>query len=303
MATTTASPTTGATAAVAAFERHYAEVTAQRRRRTLLFLAIFLVVLGVAVNVSDFFPERLAEGIPRIGGYIYDTLPMLQPQVLFADVETEGSFAYWYFNLPKYLGLLFTTINMALFSTLVGAIGALVLCFAASRNLAPNWWIFTICRRFLEFCRAVPEVVFALIFVYAFGIGPAAGVLAIAIHSAGALGKLFSEVNENVDHGAIDGVRAAGGNWFEEMRYGVLPQVWPNFLSYIWLRLEINIRASSIIGFVGGGGIGQELHYVISFNYYEEVSAIVILIVLTVTCTDLISERLRHRAIGKENLL
>lgn len=288
---------------VATFERHYAAVRTQRRRRSLLFWAIFLVLLGVAIDASTFFPERLADGLPKIGGYIYDTLPVLRPEHLFADAETEGSLAYWYFNLPKYASLLFTTINMALFSTLLGAIGALLLCFAASRNLAPNWWIFTLSRRFLEFCRAVPEVVFALIFVYAFGIGPAAGVLAIAIHTAGALGKLFSEVNENVTHGPIDGVRAAGGNWFEEMRYGVLPQVWPNFLSYIWLRLEINIRASSIIGFVGGGGIGQELHYVISFNYYEEVSAIVILIVLTVTCTDLISERLRHRAIGKENLV
>ncbi len=289
--------------AVGAFERHYALIRTQRRRRTLVLWAIFLVLLGVAVNISTFFPERLAEGLPRIGSYIYDTLPILRPEHLFADVETEGSFAYWYFNLPKYASLLFTTINMALFSTLLGAVGALLLCFAASRNLMSNWWIYSLSRRFLEFCRAVPEIVFALIFVYAFGIGPAAGVLAISIHSAGALGKLFSEVNENVNHGPIDGVRAAGGNWFDEMRYGVLPQVWPNFLSYIWLRLEINIRASAIIGFVGGGGIGQELHYVISFNFYEEVSAIVLLVILTVTAVDLISERLRHRAIGREQMI
>jgi len=301
MATSDLSFTPGADP-VRAFERHHAEITRQRRRRSMLFWAIFLLLLAISVNVSTFFPERLADGLPKIGGYIYDTLPVLEPANLFADIETEGSFAYWYFNLPKYASLLFTTINMAIVSTLLGGAGALLLCFPASRNLAPNLAIYFLARRFLEFCRAVPEVVFALIFVYAFGIGPAAGVLAIAIHSAGALGKLLSEVNENVEHGPIDGVRAAGGNWFEEMRYGVLPQVWPNFLSYFWLRLEINIRASSIIGFVGGGGIGQELHYVISFNYYEEVSAIVILVVLTVTLVDLISERLRHRAIGLESL-
>ncbi len=288
---------------VGAFEQHYGEMRTQRRRRSLVFWAVFLVLLALAVDISTFFPDRLAEGLPRIGSYIYDTLPMLRPDVLFADTQTEGSLAYWYFNLPKYASLLFTTINMALFSTLIGTVGALLLCFVASRNLMRNWWLYAAARRLLEFCRAVPEIVFALIFVYAFGIGPAAGVLAIAIHSAGALGKLFSEVNENANHGPIEGVRATGGNWFEEIRFGVVPQVWPNFLSYIWLRLEINIRASSIIGFVGGGGIGQELHYVISFNYYEEVSAIVLLIILTVTCVDLLSERLRHRAIGRENLL
>lgn len=144
------------------------------------------------------------------------------------------------------------------------------------------------------------HIIYALLFVWAFGIGPMAGVFAIAIHSAGALGKMFAEVNENVSDRPIEGVRAVGGNWFEEIRFGVVPQVWPNFLSYIWLRLEINIRSSSIIGFVGAGGIGQELYYVINFNHYEEVSAIVLLVILTVSVVDLISERLRHQAIGKE---
>ena len=300
MATTDAAT---ADAAVTRFEDHYAELSRQRQRRFWLFAALFTLALLFSVNVSNFLPEPLASGLPRIGDYIYDTLPVLDPALLFADTRTEGSVAYWYFNLPKYLSLLFTTINMAIFATMLGAAGALLLCFAASRNLMRNSAIYFLCRRFLEFCRAVPEVVFALIFVYAFGVGPAAGVLAIAIHSAGALGKLFSEVNENASNGPIEGVRAAGGTWFDEMRYGVLPQVWPNFLSYIWLRLEINIRAAGIIGFVGGGGIGAELYYVISFNYVEEVSAIVILIILTVTLVDLVSERLRHRAIGKENLV
>ncbi|MFW5679261.1 MAG: phosphonate ABC transporter, permease protein PhnE [Pseudomonadota bacterium] len=287
---------------VAGFERHYEEIRQQRQRRTLILGALFLIALFVSFNVANFLPEKLANGLPRIGDYFYATLPVLDPANLFADTRTEGSVAYWYFNLPKYLQLLFETINIAIFSTMLGAGLALLLCFAASRNLVRNTWVYFATRRFLEFCRSVPEIVFALILVYALGIGPAAGVLAIAIHTAGALGKMFSEVNENASDKPIEGVRAAGGTWAQEMRYGVLPQVWPNFLSYIWLRLEINIRGASIIGFVGGGGIGQELYYVISFNHYEEVSAIVLLIVLTVTLVDLVSERLRHRAIGRENL-
>ena len=155
----------------------------------------------------------------------------------------------------------------------------------------------------MEFCRGVPEVIFAILFVWAFGIGPLAGVVAIAIHTTGALGKLFSEVNENVDSKPMDGIRAAGSTWFDEMRHGVVPQVLPNFISYALLRFEINIRASSIIGFVGAGGVGQELYYVINFNFYEEVSALVLLVVAMVTCVDLISECVRHRFIGRENLV
>lgn len=285
---------------VGSFEVHRAQLLVARRNRTILWTLIFLVLLALSVNVSQFFPEKLANGLPKIGDYIHDTLPVLQPALLFEGTKTEGSLAYWYFNLPKYLWLLFETINIALFATLLGFIAALLLCFPASHNLVQSSLVYHSARRLMEIARGVPEVIYAIVFVYAFGIGPAAGVLAIAIHTAGALGKMFAEVNENVARGPIEGVRASGGSWFDEMRYGVLPQVWPNFLSYTLLRLEINIRASSIIGFVGGGGVGEEMKYIISFNFYEEVSALVILIVLTVTCVDLISERLRHRAIGQE---
>lgn len=288
---------------VARFETHRQQLIASRRNQTILWTLVFLILLALSINVSKFFPEKLANGLPKIGDYIYDTLPILEPALLFEGTKTEGSIAYWYFNLPKYLTLLFETINIALFSTMLGAIAALILCFPASRNLVQSSIVYNVARRVMEIARGVPEIIYAIVFVYAFGIGPAAGVLAIAIHTAGALGKMFSEVNENVSRGPIEGVRASGGNWFHEMRYGVLPQVWPNFLSYTLLRLEINIRASSIIGFVGGGGVGEEMRYIISFNFYEEVSALVILIVLTVTCVDLLSERLRHRAIGKERLI
>ena len=273
------------------------------RGQTVLAIIVFFTFLAFSINVSQFFPEKLAAGLPKIGDYLYDILPTLELSKLHLDTKTEGSLAYWYFNLPTYLQLLLQTINMAVFGTFIGAVLGFLLCFPASRNLVDSYSVYFIARRIMEIARGVPDVIYALLFVWAFGIGPMAGVFAIAIHSAGALGKMFAEVNENVATGPIEGVRATGGGWFEEMRFGVVPQVWPNFLSYIWLRLEINIRASSIIGFVGAGGIGQELYYVINFNHYEEVSAIVLLVILTVTIVDLISERLRHQAIGKEQLL
>ena len=148
----------------------------------------------------------------------------------------------------------------------------------------------------------MPEIVYALIFVVAFGIGPFAGFLAITVHSIGAMGKLYAEANENIDERQLDGVRAAGGNWFEVIRFAVLPQVLPNFTTYTLWRLELNIRSAAIVGFVGAGGIGQELYTAISFNYYEDVSAIVLMVVATIMVIDLICERLRHAIIGKENL-
>jgi phosphonate transport system permease protein len=141
-------------------------------------------------------------------------------------------------------------------------------------------------------------VVLAFILVWPFGIGPLAGILAIGIHSTGALGKLFSEVNENADMRPVAGMQAAGGNWVQSLRYGVIPQVLPGFLSYVLLRFEINVRSSTIIGFVGAGGIGQELKRVIGFNIYEEVSAIAMLILVIVMLIDLASEWLRGWLIG-----
>lgn len=290
------------TSPVDRFERHRAELHRERQAKTALYAVLFLAALAGSIYISHFFPGRLIAGAPKIGDYLYDILPVLSAEHLFAGTKTEGSLAYWYFNMPKYLRLLLETVNMALFSTLLGTVGGFLMCFAASRNLAPNGWVYFVFRRVMEFCRSVPEVIFAILFVWAVGIGPLAGILAISIHSAGALGKLFSEVNENVDHKPMEGIRAAGGTWFDEIRFGVVPQVLPNFTSYALLRFEINIRASSIIGFVGAGGIGQELYYVINFNFYEEVSALVLLIVATVTCVDLLSARVRHRFIGKEQM-
>ncbi len=288
-----ASPLTAVDAVIRG-EAAYQAANRARRKATLLWGAVLLVCLYLAALVSDASLQAILAGLPRIGEYFGRTLPTLHWATLFADWETEGSLASWFYRADKWLWLIFETSQMALLGTLGGGLVGFALCFPAARNLAPNRWTYHLARRLLEFCRTVPEIVFALIFVWAFGIGALAGILAIGLHTAGALGKLFAEVVENADSAPGEAVRAAGGNWFHRVRFGVLPQIAPNLLSYALLRFEINVRGASVIGFVGAGGIGEELYHVIAFNYYEEISAIVVLIILSVALIDLVSERLRH---------
>ena len=292
--------------AVSAFERHRADLKRQRLAMNVLFIAMFIAVLAASVHVARFYPERLSSGLPRIFDYFGTIMPNLEFGNLLLPRGDDGravpgSIVYWYTDFWLYLRLIVETIFMALTATILGAAAAFILSFPAARNLAPTRLIFWVSRRFLEVCRGVPEILIALIFVFAVGIGPLAGVLAIAIHTAGALGKLFSEVNENASMRPVEGVRGVGGNWFEEMRYGVMPQVLPNFASYTLLRFEINVRASSIVGFVGAGGIGMELNRVISLYSDDRVVAVLLMIIVLVTAIDLLSERIRTYFIGKEH--
>ena len=286
-------------AAVIRGERAWRAARRQKRVQALLGGAILLACLLAAAWVSEAHPATLWAGLPRIGEYFGRILPDLRRDALLADSETEGSIAFWMYRLPEWSLLILETANMAALATLMGSAAALLLCFPAACSIAPSPLVFHLARRTLEALRTIPEIVYALIFVWAFGVGPLAGILAIALHSAGANGKLFAEAIENADLKAWDGVQSAGGSWVHACRFAVLPQVLPNILSYLLLRFEVNIRSASVIGFVGAGGVGEELYKVISFNYYEEISAIVLLIILTVAAVDMLSERLRHAAIGR----
>jgi len=274
-----------------------------RKKRFWNISLITLLLIGVTLSskIIDINSSNLLNGIPRLGDYVSQILPSLETSNLFLSSKDQGSIAYWYFNLPKYLKLLFETFNMALLATIVGSTLALFLSFLAAKNTSPNSLVFFTIRRILEFFRGVPEIIFAILFVWVLGIGPLAGIIAMTLHTTGSLGKLFSEVHENSNNKPIDALKASGGNWLSEMKFGLLPQVLPNLISYVLLRFEINIRASTILGFVGAGGIGQELYLVINFNYYEEVSAIILLIILTVVSIDLFSGYLRKNIIGVEN--
>ena len=274
------------------------EAAYQSRRHTRLLAylvggTILTVCLIVSAWVSEVLPATLIAGMPRMGEYFVKLIPDLRLPVLLASTETQGSLAYWMYRLDSWLWLLFETSQIAALATLLGACGALLLCFPAAANLAPNRWVYRGFRRTLELFRSVPDLVYALILVWTFGVGPLAGILAIALHTTGALGKLFAEVTENADMRPWDGVRAAGANWVQTVRYAILPQVMPNILSYVLLRFETNVRGATVIGFVGAGGIGQELYTVISFNYYQEIGALIVLIILAV------SARVRSLAIGQ----
>lgn len=295
-------------AAILAFERDYA---LQRRRARLTFAAVtgLLVVLFLlTAEASNFFritqvtladgsrAERwvIGAGLPRLGEYVAKTIPDLGWATLGQDL------AAWFGRWQIWAQLLLETVLIAFMATVLGVVGGFILSFPAARNLAPNAWVLWICRRYLEIARTVPELVFALLFVFCFGVGPMAGVLAIGLHTAGALGKLYSEANENIDMRPLDGVRASGGSWFDMIRYGAVPQVLPNVLSYTLLRFEINVRASSIIGYVGAGGLGQEFRTAVSYQEYTNLSALFVIILVTVTVIDRLSEMLRHRVIGLE---
>lgn len=276
------------------FEGRYRQQQSTRRNWTLLYGALFLAALLGSIAVSDFSISGLVEGLPMAWNYIAGTLPKLTIENFWGDV------ANWYWGLRFWTRLLVETILMGFVGTVLGGVLALALCFPASRNLVENTGIYFAARRALEFCRTVPELVFALIFVFAFGLGPFAGVLAIAVHTAGSLGKLFAEVNENVDPRPIEGVRASGGNWPMVMRLGVVPQALPNYASYLLLRLEINVRGASALGLVGAGGIGQDLYVAIRQFEYTDISAIMLLLILTTSVIDIICETIRHRLIGHD---
>lgn len=282
-------------------DNHYKNLIGKKRFWNLSLIVLLFIGVILSSKIIDINGSNLLSGMPRLGDYISQILPSIEINKLFLGSKDQGSIAYWYFNLPKYLKLLFETFNMALLATTVGSALALFLSFLAAKNTSPNSLLFFTIRRMLEFFRGVPEIIFAILFVWVLGIGPLAGIIAMTLHTTGSLGKLFSEVHENSNNKPIEALKASGGNWLSEMKFGLLPQVLPNLISYALLRFEINIRASTILGFVGAGGIGQELYLVINFNYYEEVSAIILLIILTVISIDLLSGYLRKNVIRIEN--
>ena len=283
---------------LAAVEARYQSRRQHRRTAWLAYGSLLAVAVLVSAYVAEVFPETLARGLPQIGVYFGKLVPKLQWAHLLDGPKTEGAIAYWFYRIDSWAWLLFETTQIAALATLLGAVGGLCLCFAASVNLAPNRATYVIARRILELFRTVPDIVYALILVYAFGVGPPAGIFAIALHTTGALGKLFAEVVENADMRPWVAVRAAGGTWLHSVRFAIMPQVLPNFLSYLLLRFEVNVRGSTVIGFVGAGGIGQELYLVIAKNYYDEIGALIVLIIVTVAAIDIISERLRGWVIG-----
>ncbi len=272
----------------------YRKAVARKRLQFTLATAVFFVVLFVAavgaeVNLRTFFTY-----FGNFASYFDRILTLEDGTRVWTNVGE------WFWGWRKWLWMLGETILISYVGTLFGAILAFSLNFLAAENTSPAPWLRFAVRRVLEFARTVPGIVFALIFVIAFGLGPMAGVLAIAIHSTGALGKLFSEIVENADMKPVEGVRSTGASWVSCMRFAMLPQVAAGYASYALLRFEINVREASVMGFVGAGGIGQELVVAIRKFYYSDVSAILLTIIVTVFVIDIGTGWMRSRLFGRD---
>jgi phosphonate transport system permease protein len=193
------------------------------------------------------------------------------------------------------------TIFLALISTTFGALIAIPVGFLAARNLmgsnAFTMGIYVVVRTILNIVRSIEPLIIAIVFVVIVGLGPFPGVIAITLHTVAALGKLFSEVIEGIDPGPLEAIRAVGGNWIQMVRYAVIPQIVPPIMSFTIYRWDINVRTSTIIGFVGGGGIGFYLYQWIIKGDYSAVGSAFIAIVIIVMILDFVSARIRARLV------
>src|SRR5882757_978633 len=272
----------------------YRKAVARKRLRMTVATAVFFAVLVIAAFGAEANPGTFVRKIGNFASY-FDRIATLE-----SGARVWSDAGEWFWGWQKWLSLLGETVLISYVGTLAGAILAFGLNFLAAENTSPAPWLRFAIKRLMEFCRTVPDIVFALIFVIAFGLGPMAGVLAIMIHSVGALGKLYSEIVENIDMKPVEGVRSTGASWLSCMRFAVLPQVAAGFASYTLLRFEVNVRGASVMGFVGAGGIGQELVVAIRKFYYSDVSAILVTIIITVFIIDISTGWLRGRLFGKE---
>lgn len=267
----------------------YMAQVSKRRLYSGITLLVFILLM-----VSGF---RLAEernGGSFIGGL--DNFFDYPGEVVAEAVEKAGELPA---HFVTFFPALLETVNIAAVSTLVGALAAVFLSLLSTRGLARFPRLVPVFRRIMDITRAVPEIVIALILIFVLGGGPVPAMIAIAFHTAGALGKLFSEVNENASLKPLEGLESVGATWSQRMMLGVVPQVAPNWLSYALMRFEINIRASAILGFVGAGGLGYELKNAISWGQgqYDEAAAMFLMLFATIVLFDQLSSHFRDRLV------
>lgn len=222
----------------------------------------------------------------------------MRPAELFRDSSNMASYAADFFppNFRQwrlYIEEMVVTLQIAIWGTALAVITAIPMGLLASSNIVP-WWIYQPIRRLMDACRAINEMVFAMLFVVAVGLGPFAGVLALWIHTSGILAKLFSEAVEAIDPQPVEGIRSTGASAMHEIVYGVIPQVIPLWISFALYRFESNVRSASVVGMVGAGGIGVVLWEIIRGFQYAETCAVMLIIIVTVSIIDLISARIRQ---------
>ncbi len=195
-------------------------------------------------------------------------------------------------DLNEFIKKMLETVYMAIWGTFLSVIFGVVFALLSSNNIAPQWIVFP-CRRLMDAARAINELVFAILFVAAVGLGPLAGVMALFVHNMGIISKLFSEAVEAIDSRPVEGIRAGGGGYLHEIIYGVIPQVLPLWTSLTLYRFETNVRSATVLGIVGAGGIGFTFYEAFRAFQYDRASAIIMVIVITVSLIDILSSQLR----------
>lgn len=291
----------------------------RRSRSFYASLVLAVLVLGWSIHGAKIRPGELLDGIPQIfltlgrmfppdfskiteskNYFLPDTLSwrdLLLPLPL-ADEQARTRQRWWDNTFPQtVIGATLETVQMALAGTFLALLVAFPVGFLAARNTTPHRFVYYGVRTFLNLVRTIPDLALGLLFVAAVGLGAFAGTLALAVHTATVLGKLLSESVENIDEGVVEAIRATGAGYTQILSFAVLPQILPDLISFTLYRLETNIRAASVLGLIGAGGIGYLMNTSFRTFQYQEAAAIVLVLIALVMLVDYLSSRLRARVV------
>jgi phosphonate transport system permease protein len=287
----------------------------KRGARFFLMLGLVFILLAWSFAGAKIRPGELIEGVPQIGITLARMLPpdfskvtdartyfipeslslteLLLPLPL-SEQEARLKRRWWDNTFPQTIvGATLETVQMALAGTFLALLVAFPVAFLAARNTTPHALVYHGVRAVLSLLRTIPDLALGLLFVAAVGLGAFAGTLALAIHTATVLGKLLSESIENIDKGVVEAIRATGAGYSQIVSFAVLPQILPDLISFSLYRLETNIRAASVLGLIGAGGIGYLMNTSFRTFQYQEAAAIVLVLIALVMLVDYLSSRLR----------
>ncbi|PSL51320.1 phosphonate transport system permease protein [Salsuginibacillus halophilus] len=250
-------------------------------RRFIIYAVILVVAVWLSMRVTNFELTNLM----NLSNAVEFVINNFTPE------------AHHWANLPVYLQDSVVTLGMAFLGTFLALVFVLPLSFFAARNTSPARWQFAFSRSGFTFLRAVPEIVFGMVFVVALGLGPFAAVLAILLHNIGVLGKLISELIEAAEDGPQEAMKATGATRRIAQLFAIIPQIWPNVLSHYFYRFEVAIRTSLVLGIIGGGGIGQRLYNDFNSYNYEGVAVAIVVIMVLVLAVDFLGSFVRKRVI------
>ncbi|AXK82721.1 phosphonate ABC transporter, permease protein PhnE [Pseudolabrys taiwanensis] len=257
-------------------QTHIPQQPLSRRLRTWFVWLVVIGLLAWSWNPAEMF---------RVTALFTDWRNMAE----FGSAFLHPNFHDW----DHYLSDMLVTIQIAIWGTALAVVFGVPFAILCSANVCPPWIVQPV-RRLMDACRAINEIVFALMFVVAVGLGPFAGVMALFVHNLGIFAKLFSEAVESIDPRPVEGIRVTGAVRVQEVIFGVIPQVLPLWSSFTLYRLETNVRSATTLGIVGAGGIGQTLYESIRSFQYAETAAQVIIVVVAVILIDLVSARIRR---------